>query len=58
MADGIAVFEGQQIYIAEAVLVHEPKPEKKSKDKFKSGSGNCSRICASSWLNSVWFNVI
>ncbi|KAG0273083.1 hypothetical protein BGZ95_011113 [Linnemannia exigua] len=59
MADGIAVFEGQQIYIAEAALVHDPKPEKKSKDKFKvSGSGNCSGICASSWLNSVWFNVI
>lgn len=37
MADGIAVFEGQQIYIAEAALVHEPKPEKKSKDKVCNG---------------------
>ncbi|KAF9576789.1 hypothetical protein EC968_003296 [Mortierella alpina] len=32
MADGIAVSEGQQICIAAAALVHDPKPEKKSKD--------------------------
>lgn len=35
MADGVAVFEGHQIYIAEAALIHDPKLEKKSKDKFK-----------------------
>ncbi|KAF9344268.1 hypothetical protein BGX26_004586, partial [Mortierella sp. AD094] len=35
MADGTAVFEGHQIYIAEAALIHDPKLEKKPKDKFK-----------------------
>ncbi|KAF9344452.1 hypothetical protein BGX26_004350, partial [Mortierella sp. AD094] len=35
MADGAAVFEGHQIYIAEAALIHDLKLEKKPKDKFK-----------------------
>jgi len=35
VADGIEVSEGQQIYIAETALFHEPKSEKMSKYRFK-----------------------
>ncbi|KAG9063135.1 hypothetical protein KI688_004735 [Linnemannia hyalina] len=35
MADGVALFEDHQIYIAEASLIHEPKQDKEFKDKFK-----------------------
>ncbi|KAF9277793.1 hypothetical protein BGZ74_003257, partial [Mortierella antarctica] len=35
MADGVALFENHQIYMAEASLIHEPKRDKESKDKFK-----------------------
>ncbi|KAF8933645.1 hypothetical protein BGZ47_010776, partial [Haplosporangium gracile] len=35
MADGVALFEDHQIYMAEASLIHEAKQDKGSKDKFK-----------------------
>lgn len=35
MADGVALFENHQIYMAEASLIHEPKLDKEFKDKFK-----------------------
>ncbi|KAG0199797.1 hypothetical protein BGX33_011389 [Mortierella sp. NVP41] len=35
MADGVALFEDHQIYLAEASLIHEAKMDKEVKDKFK-----------------------
>ncbi|KAG0324734.1 hypothetical protein BG004_003376, partial [Podila humilis] len=35
MADGVAISEGHQIYLAEAALIHDPKLDKGPKDKFK-----------------------
>lgn len=35
MADGVATFDGHQIYIAEAALIHDPKLEKRPRDKYK-----------------------
>jgi len=35
LADGVALFDGHQIYVAEAALLHDPKLEKKLKDRFK-----------------------
>lgn len=35
MADGVAVFEDHQIYLAEASTIYDAKLEKEAKDKFK-----------------------
>lgn len=35
MADGVAISEGHQIYLAEAALIHDSKLDKGPKDKFK-----------------------
>ncbi|KAG0044843.1 hypothetical protein BGZ89_005908, partial [Linnemannia elongata] len=35
MADGVALFEDHQIYLAEASTIYEAKLEKEAKDKFK-----------------------
>lgn len=35
MADAVAISEGQQIYLAEAALIHDPKLDKEPQDKFK-----------------------
>ncbi|KAF9306900.1 hypothetical protein BG003_000850, partial [Podila horticola] len=35
MADAVAILEGQQIYLAEAALIHDPKLDKEPQDKFK-----------------------
>ncbi|KAF9080614.1 hypothetical protein BGX23_001890, partial [Mortierella sp. AD031] len=35
MADGVAVFEDYQIYLAEASTIYDAKSEKEAKDKFK-----------------------
>lgn len=64
MADGAALFEGNQVYLAEAAVLRDPKMEGKTKDKYKlvrcmRDSWNsqiqmiCPRTCASNGVGNV-----
>lgn len=48
LADGVGICDGQQIYIAEAGLLHNPKPEKHHFDLYK-----LKRCMRDAWISQV-----